>query len=135
MKNILLLLMLFPIVFAPIASAITFEKKIEDPAQEARAHELFRQFRCMVCQSQSLGESDAPLAYDLRAVIRERITLGENNEEITRYLHTRYGDYILFAPPLRIGTALLWFGPFIILLLGGGGLYFTRFKNKQNLDA
>lgn len=124
---------LFFLLFASAALALTAEEKLPDPAQEIRAHQLFRQFRCMVCQGQSLGESDAQLARDLRAVIRERIALHESDEAITDYLHARYGDYILFAPPLSIGTSLLWFGPFILLFIGAIGIgYYIR--KQANAD-
>jgi cytochrome c-type biogenesis protein CcmH len=121
MKYVLLLLLLFSM------GGHAEEGPLKDPAQEIRAHQLFRQFRCMVCQSQSLGESDAPLARDLRGVIRAHIAAGETDQAITDYLHARYGDYILFAPPFTAGTFLLWCGPFIVLLLGGVGIVtFTR---------
>lgn len=89
------------------------------PPQEARAQALFRELRCLVCQSQSLADSGAPLAADMRAVIRERIAQGESDEAIRAYLVSRYGDAILMNPPLDEGTALLWAGPALILLIGG----------------
>ena len=90
-----------------------------DPKLEARAVALQRQFRCLVCQSQSLDESNALLAADLRKLIRARIAEGQSDQQITDYLVSRYGDIILMKPPLESDTYLLWFGPLLILLAGG----------------
>ncbi len=94
-------------------------EKLPDPVQEARAVALQKQFRCLVCQGQSLDESNAPLAADLRKIIRERIAAGATDEGVRRYLVTRYGDFILMKPPLREDTYLLWFAPLALLLAGG----------------
>ncbi len=124
MRIVLFLLCVLP------AMLVAAESRLPDAEQEQRAHQLFRQFRCMVCQSQSLAESDAPLAQDLRGVIREHIKKGETDAEITDYLHSRYGDYILFAPPFSLATSLLWVGPFLVLLLGAIGV--VLFIRKQH---
>jgi cytochrome c-type biogenesis protein CcmH len=93
---------------------------LANPAQEARARALQKQFRCLVCQGESLDESNAPLAADLRRLIREHIARGESDAEITQYLVARYGDFILMKPPFEEDTWLLWLAPFAVLLLGGG---------------
>jgi cytochrome c-type biogenesis protein CcmH len=93
---------------------------LPNPAQEARAQALQKQFRCLVCQGESLDESNAPLAADLRRLIREHIAKGETDEQITHYLVARYGDFILMKPPFEEDTYILWLAPFAVLLIGGG---------------
>ncbi len=93
---------------------------IADPGLEARAVALQKQFRCLVCQGESLDESNADLARDLRRLIRARILAGDSDKQITDYLVSRYGDFILMKPPLQENTYVLWFGPLLVLLLAGG---------------
>jgi cytochrome c-type biogenesis protein CcmH len=93
---------------------------LKNPVLEARAVALQKQFRCLVCQGESLDESGAQLAKDLRRLIRKRILEGESNTQITSYLVSRYGDVILMKPPLQANTYLLWFGPLMVLLLAAG---------------
>lgn len=111
----LLLMLSLQTAFATIAP-----DALPNPAQEARARALQKQFRCLVCQGESLDESNAPLAADLRRLIREHIARGESDAEITQYLVARYGDFILMKPPFEEGTYILWLAPFTVLLLGGG---------------
>jgi cytochrome c-type biogenesis protein CcmH len=110
--------------FLAIAPALAAEgarvTPLADPVLEARAHSLERELRCVVCQGQSLAESNATLAADLRKLIRDRIAAGESNAQIKDFLVTRYGDFILMKPPLREDTFLLWFGPLLLVVLGGG---------------
>jgi cytochrome c-type biogenesis protein CcmH len=112
----------FFVIFAAFvaSAALADTDRLSNPAQEARAVQLQKQFRCLVCQGESLDESNAQLASDLRRLIRAKIAAGESDQEITSYLVSRYGDFILMKPPLEPGTYLLWFGPLTILLLGGG---------------
>ena len=93
---------------------------LSNPQQEARALALQKELRCVVCQGESLDESGAPLAADLRRLIRARIAAGDSDEAVKQYLIARYGDFILMKPPLDPDTYLLWFGPLGVLLLGGG---------------
>ncbi|MBI3758942.1 MAG: cytochrome c-type biogenesis protein CcmH, partial [Deltaproteobacteria bacterium] len=86
----------------------------------ARAVALQQELRCLVCQGQSLDESNAPLAADLRRLIRSHIAAGESNEDIKRYLVARYGDFILMKPPLQRDTIALWFAPALVFLIGAG---------------
>ena len=95
-------------------------EKLSDPKLEARAVALQRSFRCLVCQGESLDESNSQLADDLRRLIRARIQQGESDGQITGFLVSRYGNVILMKPPLEPGTYLLWFGPLLILVAGGG---------------
>lgn len=109
-------------------------EKLSDPKLEARAVALQRNLRCMVCQGESLDESGAQLAEDLRRLIRARIAAGESDGQITRFLVSRYGYAILMKPPVRPETYALWFGPVIILGLGGGlaalVIYRARTRNR-----
>lgn len=104
---------------------------LADPALEARAAALDASLRCMVCQGQSLADSDAPLAHDIRILVRQRILAGDSDERIRAFLVDRYGDGVLMRPPLRSDTWLLWLGPGILLLIGGGmGVLFLRRGGK-----
>ena len=101
----------------------------ESDALEKRAHHLAEQIRCMVCQGQSINESDADLAKDLNALIREQIKMGWSDEQILDYLSVRYGDFILFKPPFASYTWLLWCGP--LFLLSGGVLLIYNYWRRQ----
>jgi cytochrome c-type biogenesis protein CcmH len=93
---------------------------MKDPALEARARALSGELRCLVCQNESIDDSEAPLARDIRVLIRERIGKGESNDSVRAYLVSRYGDFILLKPPFKPETLLLWLSPFITLALGIG---------------
>jgi cytochrome c-type biogenesis protein CcmH len=103
----------------PPAHAVGANEALSDPALEARARELFRELRCLVCQNQSIDDSDADLARDLRIIVRERLLAGDSNAEILRFLTSRYGDFVLLKPPLKPSTVALWTAPFALLLIGG----------------
>ena len=98
--------------------AIEPEEMLKNQKQELRARKISKNIRCMVCQNQSIDESDAPLAKDLRILIRNKIIEGENDTEIYNFLSDRYGDFILLKPPLKLSTLALWFSPFIFFTLG-----------------
>lgn len=102
-------------------------------AQEARLRELTRELRCLVCQNESLAESHAPLAGDLREEIRDQIRGGASNEEVVRYLVARYGDFVTYRPPFNMRTLLLWLGPFVVLalLLGSLWSFHRRTRGRQ----
>jgi cytochrome c-type biogenesis protein CcmH len=128
---------LFAFVFAALCiSSAAFAdygpEKLSDPKLEARAVALQRGFRCLVCQGESLDESNSQLADDLRRLIRARIQQGESDKQITDFLVSRYGNVILMKPPLEPGTYLLWFGPLLILVAGGGiaGLIVYRARRR-----
>jgi cytochrome c-type biogenesis protein CcmH len=122
MTRIVILVLLGVLAVAP-ARAVTPGEELADPALEARARTLSAEIRCLVCQNQSIDESDADLAKDLRHLIRKRLKAGETEAQIRTYLVGRYGDFVLLRPPVRAGTWLLWFGPLIVLLAGAGGLF------------
>lgn len=93
---------------------------LPDPAAEARAREIGRELRCLVCQSQSIEDSEADLARDLRRIVREQVARGASDDEVIRFVHDRYGDFVLLRPPFRLATLLLWATPALALL---GGLF------------
>lgn len=94
-----------------------------DPALEARAYALESELRCLVCQNQTLADSSAPLAMDLRNQIREKMRAGASDRDILDYMVARYGDFVLYRPPLKAATALLWAGPLLLMTLGLVVLY------------
>ena len=107
----LFFLFLFGLLIAALpAHAVQPDEMLRDPAMESRARALSAELRCMVCQNQSIDDSDAPLARDIRLLIRERLVKGESNEEVRGFLVSRYGDFILLKPPFKMETLLLWLG-------------------------
>lgn len=101
------------------AAAVTPGEMLDDPALEARARALSAELRCMVCQNQSIDDSDAPLAHDLRVLLRERIVAGDTDEQVMDFLVERYGEFILLKPRFSARTALLWAAPVVLLVVGG----------------
>ena len=99
-------------------------EQLPDPAQEERARGIGRELRCLVCQNQSIEDSDADLARDLRRIVREQVAAGQTDAEVTGFVHDRYGDFVLLRPPLQAATALLWATPAVALL--GGVLLIRR---------
>ncbi|SMH55529.1 cytochrome c-type biogenesis protein [Azospirillum agricola] len=108
-----------PILAAAPALAVQPDEVLPDPALESRAREISKELRCLVCQNQSIDDSNAPLARDLRVLVRERLKAGDSDAGVLGYVTDRYGDYVLLRPPFKATTLLLWVGPFAILLLGG----------------
>ena len=100
------------------AYAVEPDERLDDPVLEERAREISQQLRCVVCQNQSIDESDAPLARDLRLIIRERLMAGDDNRAAIEFVVARYGDFVLLKPPFQTDTYFLWVGPFIFVLLG-----------------
>jgi cytochrome c-type biogenesis protein CcmH len=114
---------LFLIAFTFSALAVNPDEVLQDPALEARARDISRDLRCLVCQNQSIDDSNASLAKDLRVIVRERITAGDNNQQVQDYIVKRYGNYVLLKPPFQFDTALLWFLPFVLLALALAGAW------------
>ncbi|TQF77173.1 cytochrome c-type biogenesis protein CcmH [Elioraea sp. Yellowstone] len=104
---------------APAHAVIDPREMLPDPAQEARAREIGRGLRCLVCQNQSIDDSNADLARDLRRIVRERIAAGDSDAEVVRFVTDRYGDYVLLRPPVNAVTIGLWAAPALLLLAGG----------------
>ncbi len=99
--------------------AVQPDEKLADPALEARARDISAELRCLVCQNQSIDDSNAPLARDLRVLVRQRLEVGDSNEEVRDYLVARYGDFILLKPRFAASTSILWLTPLVVLLVGG----------------
>jgi cytochrome c-type biogenesis protein CcmH len=131
MNRFLLILLLLGIV-TPFAVAREAQPTGDDPAVEQRLHKLSQELRCLVCQNETLADSRADLAEDLRREIREQIKAGKSDKEIIEFLTARYGQFILYRPQVTPTTYLLWFGPFI-LLLGGLFLLFNYIKQRRDL--
>ena len=107
-----------------------------DPALEARLNNLAKELRCLVCQNETLADSRAELALDLRREVREKMRQGLSDAEIKTYLTQRYGDFVLYRPPVKSSTWLLWFGPFLLLLAASIGLiYFLKRRRRVLADA
>ncbi|MCH7806762.1 MAG: cytochrome c-type biogenesis protein CcmH [Proteobacteria bacterium] len=106
------------------AWAVEPDEQLDDPVLEERARDISQQLRCVVCQNQSIDESTAPLARDLRLIIRERLVAGDSNKEVVTFVVDRYGDFVLLRPPFQGDTYVLWFGPLIIFLIGGGLIFY-----------
>ena len=104
------------------ARAVTPDEQLQDPKLEARARALSQELRCLVCQNQSIDDSAAPLAHDLRVILRERLAAGDSDAQAKAYLVRRYGDFVLLRPPFQADTWALWLGPLGVLLLGGVGV-------------
>lgn len=104
----------------------------DDPALEERVLELSHKLRCLVCQNQSIAESNAPLAVDLRDQVREQLAAGRNENEVVDYLVDRYGDFVLYEPPFNKFTLALWLGPLLLLLLGTG-ILFNRLRQRAQI--
>jgi len=123
-----LLLLLLPLLasLASPALAVQPDEVMKDPALETRARALSSELRCLVCQNESIDDSEAPLARDIRVLIRERIGKGESNDSVRAYLVSRYGDFILLKPPFKPETLLLWLSPVLMLGLGVMAAYCAR---------
>ena len=132
-RNIILacLLVLTPLT----ARAVQPDEIMTDPRLEASAHALSAQLRCMVCQNESIDESNADLARDLRLLVRERLQAGDSDDQIRSYLVRRYGDFILLKPPFKPETWLLWGAPFLVLLVGGCIIFIARRRQKSLVPA
>ena len=126
------LLLLWVLVSAPVLAVLP-DEMLKDPVLEARARVISQELRCVVCQNQSIDESDAPLAGDLRIVVREQLTLGRSDAEIMDYVVARYGNFVRLRPPVEPATWVLWLGPFV--LLGGGGLALLSWQRRRSVPA
>ena len=120
MKRLLPIVAALALLAGP-AAAVNPDEQLADPKQEARALKLSQELRCVVCQNQSIDDSDAELARDLRLILRERIAAGDTDAQAMDHIVARYGSFVQLRPPLRLDTALLWFGPVLVLVLGGIG--------------
>jgi len=130
MKRLAILLLALLPVFAYAGEA---RDMAADPVLEKRMIGLAEKLRCLVCQNESLASSHAELAEDLRREVREQMAQGKDDQQIIDYLVARYGDFVLYDPPVKSYTLLLWFGPFVLLLIGVGMLLYQLRKRRQTV--
>ena len=117
------------------ALAVQPDEILKDPALESRARTLSQELRCMVCQNQSIDDSDAPLAKDLRVLVRERLTAGDSDTQVIEFLVSRYGEFVLLKPRFSMHTLLLWLAPFAAVIIGGWGLIAFMRRRTSKADA
>jgi len=131
MMRLLPLLALLTVLLPVTAPAVEPNEMLEDPALEARARDIGKNLRCLVCQNQSIDDSNADLARDLRVLVRERLSAGDTDDQVLDFVVSRYGDFVLLNPPFKASTLLLWIGPAILLALAmmGSFLYYRSQKS------
>jgi cytochrome c-type biogenesis protein CcmH len=130
-RALLLALVLATGLPTPADAVLRPDELLEDPELEARARAIGRELRCVVCQNQSIDDSNAELAQDFRRIVRERVQAGESDEEVLQFMVDRYGAFVLLKPPVTAGTVLLWGGPFAVLLIGGGIVAWTMRRRRE----
>ena len=129
-RNFIFIFLFFLIQFFSFTThSVEPEEVLENEKQETRARNISKNIRCMICQNQSIDESNAPLAKDLRILIRNKIKEGKNNEEIYKFLTDRYGDFIILKPPIKFSTLALWVLPFIFFTIG---IFIVFYHNKKS---
>jgi cytochrome c-type biogenesis protein CcmH len=135
MKRLMIFFVSFIFLLSAFATNIYAASSVESDSQiEARLKALSSELRCLVCQNTTLADSSAPLAEDLRNEIRVLMHQGKSDEEVKAYLVDRYGDFVLYRPPMQSNTMLLWFGPFIMLLVGAITLFFVLKKRANSTE-
>jgi cytochrome c-type biogenesis protein CcmH len=118
----LVISLLLALLFANASLAVEPNERLADPVLEARARAISAELRCLVCQNESIDESGADLAHDIRVLLRQRLVAGDTDAQAVQYIVARYGDFVLLKPPVEPATYLLWFGPAMLLVLGAGGI-------------
>jgi len=136
-KRTAIILIAILVMTAAAARAVEPDEKLSDPALEARARALTQELRCVVCQNQSVDDSDAPLARDVRILVRERIAAGDSDEDVRDFIVARYGKFVLLRPPFEGDTVLLWLAPGLILIVGLGlaFVYMRRLRRTADVPA
>ncbi|MGA7489591.1 MAG: cytochrome c-type biogenesis protein [Xanthobacteraceae bacterium] len=132
MRWLRLLVVALALAAPRVAVAVQPDEMLPDAALEARARTLSKELRCMVCQNQSIDDSDAPLARDLRILVRERLQAGDSDRQVIDFLVARYGEFVLLKPPFSAHTALLWLGPAAVVLLGAFGLLLAARRRRRD---
>jgi cytochrome c-type biogenesis protein CcmH len=125
----LLLALVLALIALP-AFAVEPSEMLKDPALEARARDIGRNLRCVVCQNQSIDDSAAEVAHDMRRAVRERLTAGDSDDKVYEFMVARYGDYVLLQPPFKPGTLVLWLGAPVLLLVAGGALLLAARRRR-----
>jgi cytochrome c-type biogenesis protein CcmH len=133
MSRATLLLLAILLVWAGPAAAADPSEMLKDPVQEKRAHALGKELRCLVCQSESIEDSNADLAKDLRIIVREQIGAGASDDQVKKFVVDRYGDYVLLNPPFKGATLVLWLGPFALLAVALAAAW--AFFRRRNAGA
>ena len=135
-KTLLTIVIIFVMIqfISKISCSVEPEEFVQNPKQEIRARDISKNIRCLVCQNQSIDDSSAPLAKDLRAIIRIKVQENNSDEEIYKFLTDRYGDFILLKPPFKINTFLLWSLPFVFLIIGIFILFLHNKKSKKTFS-
>ena len=113
----------------------TYVAPLADPVLEARAKSMQKELRCLVCQGQSIDESNAPLAADLRRLIRQQIQAGQSDDQVKEFLVARYGAFVLMKPPVRTDTYILWFAPVLLVIVGGLVIGATILRSRRRLTS
>jgi len=129
------LMLLSAIVVSPLLQAKEAKLMAADPVLEERVMALAHELRCLVCQNQSLGDSHSEFAIDMRAEIRDQMRLGKNDEQVNEFMVERYGDFILFNPPMKSTTILLWYGAPILLVIAFGVLFLNLRSRQKNVKT
>jgi cytochrome c-type biogenesis protein CcmH len=129
------LTLLAALILSGSAVAVQPDEVLKDPTLERRAREISAGLRCMVCQNQSIDDSDAQLAKDLRLLVRERLSAGDSNEQVEDYLVQRYGEFVLLKPAFGSHTLVLWLAPALVLALGGIGAFLALRRRPQGATA
>ena len=132
-RHLASLALLAALLGSPPALAVQPDEVLSDPKLEQRARDLSQELRCMVCQNQSIDDSEAPLARDLRILVRERLTKGDSDKQVIDYLVARYGEFVLLKPRFEGQTLLLWVAPPVLLLCGGLALFFSARRRKTTV--
>jgi cytochrome c-type biogenesis protein CcmH len=127
-------LLLLTLLMAAPAFAVQPDEILKDPVLETRARALSQELRCMVCQNQSIDDSDAPLAKDLRVLVRERLTAGDSDRQVIDFLVARYGEFVLLRPRMNAHTVLLWTTPFAVLVIAALAFFFARRRTVASTE-
>jgi cytochrome c-type biogenesis protein CcmH len=134
MRRFASIALLLALLAPTLASAVTPDEMLKDPALEARARHLSQELRCMVCQNQDIDDSEAPLAHDLRVLVRQRLEAGDSDQQVLDYLVARYGEFVLLRPRFEMHTLLLWGLPPLALIAGTVGL-FLAMRRRRSADT